>query len=79
MLLFRWGREGKVMSFFFRFSFFQKSFFCSVRRHFFFFDKEEDEDKKEDKEEDEDKKEDDFQLGRIDGVLPVRVLVPGTF
>ena len=24
-------------------------------------------------------KEDDFQLGRIDGVLPVRVLVPGTF
>jgi hypothetical protein len=57
------------MSFFFRFSFFQKSFFCSVRRHFFFFDKEED----------EDKKEDDFQLGRIDGVLPVRVLVPGTF
>jgi hypothetical protein len=37
------------MSFFFRFSFFQKSFFCSVRRHFFFFDKEEDEDKKEDK------------------------------
>ena len=43
------------------------------RRHFFFFDKEED---KEDK---EDKEEDDFQLGRIDGVLPVRVLVPGTF
>ena len=69
VLLFRWGREGKVMSFFFRFSFFQKSFFCYVRRHFFFFDKEED----------EDKKEDDFQLGRIDGVLPVRVLVPGTF
>ena len=26
VLLFRWGREGKVMSFFFRFSFFQKSF-----------------------------------------------------
>ena len=42
-------------------------------RHFFF-DK-----KEEDKEEEEEDKEDDFQLGRIDGVLPVRVLVPGTF
>jgi len=59
------------MSFFFRFSFFQ-SFFCSVRRHFFFFEEEEEEEEEEDKE-------DDFQLGRIDGVLPVRVLVPGTF
>jgi hypothetical protein len=65
------------MSFFFRFSLF--SIVLLFSRHFFFFDKEEDEDKKEDKEEDEDKKEDDFQLGRIDGVLPVRVLVPGTF
>jgi hypothetical protein len=67
------GQRGKSDElFFFRFSFFQ-SFFCSLSRHFFFFDKEED------KEEEEDKKEDDFQLGRIDGVLPVRVLVPGTF
>ena len=54
------------------FSFFIFSF--SFIRHFFFFDKEEDKE-----EEEEDKKEDDFQLGRIDGVLPVRVLVPGTF
>jgi hypothetical protein len=59
------------MSFFFRFSLF--SIVLLFSRHFFFFDKEED------KEEEEDKKEDDFQLGRIDGVLPVRVLVPGTF
>ena len=59
------------MSFFFRFSLF--SIVLLFSRHFFFFDKEED---KEDK---EDKEEDDFQLGRIDGVLPVRVLVPGTF
>ena len=58
------------MSFFFRFSLF--SIVLLFSRHFFF-------DKEEDKEEEEDKKEDDFQLGRIDGVLPVRVLVPGTF
>ena len=55
------------------FSFFIFSIVLLFSRHFFFFDKEED------KEEEEDKKEDDFQLGRIDGVLPVRVLVPGTF
>jgi len=72
VLLFDGAAEREKWVFFFRFSFFQ-SFFCSLSRHFFFFDKEED------KEEEEDKKEDDFQLGRIDGVLPVRVLVPGTF
>ena len=60
-------REKRVF-----FSFF--NFLTLFIRHFFFFDKEED--KEEDK---EDKEEDDFQLGRIDGVLPVRVLVPGTF
>jgi hypothetical protein len=66
------------VSFFFVFHFF-KNRSPLFRRHFFFFDKEEDKEDKEDKEEEEDKKEDDFQLGRIDGVLPVRVLVPGTF
>ena len=73
VLLFDGAAEREKWVFFFRFSFFQ-SFFCSLSRHFFFFDKEEDKE-----EEEEDKKEDDFQLGRIDGVLPVRVLVPGTF
>ena len=62
------GQRGKLAFFF---SFF--NFLTLFIRHFFFFDKEED------KEEEENKKEDDFQLGRIDGVLPVRVLVPGTF
>ena len=59
------------MRFFFVFHFFNRS---SVQSSLLLLDKEED--KEEDK---EDKKEDDFQLGRIDGVLPVRVLVPGTF
>ena len=57
------GQRGKSEFFF---SFFIFSIVLLFSRHFFFFDKEED-------------KEDDFQLGRIDGVLPVRVLVPGTF
>ena len=70
------GQRGK-REFFFRFSFFLKIVLL-FRRHFFF-DKEEDKEDKEDKKDKEDKEEDDFQLGRIDGVLPVRVLVPGTF
>ena len=69
VLLFRWGGKRE-----FFFSFFIFSIVLLFRRHFFFFDKEEDKE-----EEDKEDKEDDFQLGRIDGILPVRVLVPGTF